>query len=41
MGHLKFVVAGLVFAVTASGTICRAAEPECTFPDEVTEIRHR
>jgi acyl-CoA thioesterase I len=40
MGRLKFVVAGLVFAVVASGTICRAAEPECTFPDEVTEIRH-
>jgi acyl-CoA thioesterase-1 len=39
MSRLKFVVPGVISVVVASGTICRAAEPECRFPDEVTEIR--
>jgi acyl-CoA thioesterase I len=40
MARFKSVLSALAFMVVASGTICRAAEPECTFPDEVTEIRH-
>jgi lysophospholipase L1-like esterase len=37
---LKSVAVGFLLLGAVSGGLCRAAEPECTFPHEVTDIGH-